>query len=96
MTTSKRVSVYYNPNFNLRSIDMYTTKNKINSRLLIHLLVNTVDGNTFEHMILKSSLKSNGYKDLNVLSHFNPYLTSADYKIIKKNILEACKKVEAN
>lgn len=96
MTKSRQIVIYNKPNFNLRSIEMYMTRNEINCRLLIHLVINTVERDTFEHMVLKSSLKNNGYKDLNILSHFNPYLTSADYKNIKQNILEACEKIEVD
>lgn len=96
MKKSKQVIIYNKPNFNLRSIEMYITRNEINCRMLIHLIIHTVERDTFEHTILFSSLKNNGYKDLNILSHFNPYLTSADYKNIKQNILEAYEKIEVD
>lgn len=94
MKKSKQIVIYNKPNFNLRSIALYVTMNKINCRLLIHLVINTVDGDTFEHTILFSSLKNNGYQDLKVLRHFNPYLTTTDYREIKQNILKVYKEMK--
>lgn len=93
MKKSEQVLVYNKPNLNLKSIELYVTMNKINCRLLMHLVINTVDGDVFEHTILFNSLRNNGYQDLKVLKHFNPYLTTADYKEIKQNILKAYKEM---